>query len=517
MEKLSWSEDYRVDQVDQASHIPKSVTRDYDLVLTFDLPLDPFTVLASLKQTQSEVPLVLLATDGSEALALRAWRQGFTDYVPVPFEPATLTRAIGRAVDKHFEERFSGETSLNLGKNNRDVATYLKGLDYVVGVSKAITADLLLEDVLRNVVTAAAKVANADTATILLQDEQSGDLYVRAAYKLETQLVEDLRLRVEDSLAGKAIQTGRPVVINGQKQQKIKTAYLVKSLVYMPLRMADEVIGVLGVDNRVTNRVFMSGQIKLLGLLADFASIALENANQFLNTQQERDTLEAILAGTMDPVLVIDMYGRILLSNPAACAAFKIPEAYYGPAAEVVDHDDILHLLDVDHNQTAEITLEDDRTFQAQMTLVDNLGRVIVMHDISQLKEMDRLKTNFVANVSQDLRSPLTAIMGYVELLSRAGALNEVQQTFVDRIMLSAQSINAEITDLLDLSRIETSNTEVNYEEVLLSSLLQYAVATVEGQVDAKQLDLIIEVDERLPTDVGQCPAAQADDSQSAG
>jgi two-component system NtrC family sensor kinase len=123
----------------------------------------------------------------------------------------------------------------------------------------------------------------------------------------------------------------------------------------------------------------------------------------------------------------------------------------------------------------------------------------MVMHDISQLKEVDRLKTNFVANVSQDLRSPLTAIMGYVELLSRAGKLNETQETFVDRIMLSAQSINSEITDLLDLSRIETSSSEINYDHVLLSTLLNYAIATLEGQLAAKQIDLIVEIEADMP------------------
>lgn len=497
MESLAWSDKYHIDQVSQ---LPQSVQQlqNYDLAMTFDLPNDPFQTLELIKQSQINLPLLLLATDGSEALALRAWRQGFSDYLPIPFESKALVSAIRRVMDQALAERFSGSDQSGSAKGDQDMSAYLKGLDYVVGAGKAITADLNLEDILSNVVAAAAHVADADTATILLPDEQSGDLFVQASYALETDLVENLRLRVEDSLAGQAMQTGRPVVINGEEQQKIKTAYLVKSLVYMPLQGANKIIGVLGVDNRLTNRVFTSWQIKQLGLLADFASIALENADEYLTTQRERDTLDAILTGTADPVLVVDFQGCILLANPAARMAFNMPTSFAGPVSDVIDHDDVLHLLAAQQNAFVEVTLADERTFQAHMTVVDNVGCVMVMHDISQLKEVDRLKTSFVANVSQDLRSPLTAIMGYVELLSRAGALNETQTTFADRIMLSAQTINSEITDLLDLSRIETSSSDLNYEHVLLSRLLQYALATVEGQVAAKQIDLRINVEDHL-------------------
>ena len=497
LDLFSQSNEYVLDCYDQLSEAVTAAP-DYDVILTYDLPLDPFQILTTFKQRRVDRPLILLATDGSEALALRAWRQGYSDYLPAPVEMSPITAAIRRVTAKKAEQTIIPDIPSHLVKTDRDLVNYVKGLDYAIGVSKAIAGDLLLEDVLSNVVAAATKVASADTASLLLQDETTGDLYVRASYNLETQLVETLRLRVDDSLAGQAIRSGRPVIINGQEQQKIKTAYLVKSLVYMPLHRGEKVIGVLGVDNRITNRVFVSWQIKLLGLLADFASIALSNANRFMNTQQERDTLEAILAGTSDPVMVVDSHGQVILANPAASAIFDIPAGYYGPILSVIDNADVLRLLDLGSNKQSEFTLDDDRTFQAHMTLVKNVGLVMVMRDISQLKEIDRLKSNFVVSISQDLRSPLTAIMGYVDLIARVGPLNAQQLTFADRIMLSAQSITSEITDLLDLSRIETSSSEINFENVILSGLLQYAIATVEGQVTAKQLDLTLDVADNL-------------------
>jgi two-component system NtrC family sensor kinase len=165
----------------------------------------------------------------------------------------------------------------------------------------------------------------------------------------------------------------------------------------------------------------------------------------------------------------------------------------------VIHNDDVRVMLQCRMERQIEITLEDERTYQAQMTLVEGVGYVVVMQDISHLKDLDQIKTNFVASVSQDLRSPLTAIMGYVELLSRAGPVNDLQQMFIDRIALSAQTISDEINDLLDLSRIESSAAETNYEYVRLPMLLDYALATVEGQVAAKQLTLTLDLAKNLP------------------
>ena len=97
------------------------------------------------------------------------------------------------------------------------------------------------------------------------------------------------------------------------------------------------------------------------------------------------------------------------------------------------------------------------------------------MQDITHLKELDRIKSDFVNTVSHDLRSPLTAILGYVELIDRVGPVNDQQKEFIRRVQLSVHSITTLINDLLDLGRIEAGFDSRN-EVIALSEILHYSL-----------------------------------------
>ena len=103
----------------------------------------------------------------------------------------------------------------------------------------------------------------------------------------------------------------------------------------------------------------------------------------------------------------------------------------------------------------ADITLPDGRVLQGQLSPLPGVGYGAVLRDITRLKELDRIKSEFVSIVSHDLRTPLTAIRGYVSLLPRVGPLTDMQQDFVARVERSMDSIVDLIADLLDIGKIE--------------------------------------------------------------
>ncbi|MBC7812270.1 MAG: GAF domain-containing protein [Burkholderiales bacterium] len=466
-----------------------------DLMLAYHQPLDVMMLHGALHNANINKPIILLTEAGSERLAVRAFRIGIKDYLSAPFTGDDVLTAVHDALDQHLVGEIIARIPEQLLSSNLELTAYLRGLDSLVEISKSITADLNLEEVLSQVVDAAVSVTRADTAAIMLVDAVDQELYVRASRNWDAEMARNLRLPIHNSAAGRVVDTGEPIFMNDDTPRKIKTDYLVKSVAYIPLRIGEQIIGVLSVDNRVSNRLFNSHEMKLLTLLADFASVALGNASQYFQIQQERNMLDAILEGTQNPVMVVDTSGNILVCNPAAQRIFAIPGNYNGPAVEVIEHEGVLHLLDAERTQRSEIAISETHVFNAQMTVIPQVGRAIIMQDISHLKELDRLKTNFVANVSQDLRSPLTAIMGYAELLTGAGSITPQQKKFIDRITLSAQSISSLITDLLDLSRIETAEMEVTQEVVHIQAIAEYALATVEGQISAKQQRLIVGLD----------------------
>jgi two-component system NtrC family sensor kinase len=124
------------------------------------------------------------------------------------------------------------------------------------------------------------------------------------------------------------------------------------------------------------------------------------------------------------------------------------------------------------------------------------------MQDITELKELDRIKSEFVSMVSHDLRSPLTAILGYIELITRVGPVNETQKEFIRHVQVSVQNITSLISDLLDLGRIE-AGMDTRNEFISMGVVLQHVVDTFIPLAKEKEQQLSIDIPGNLPKVLG--------------
>lgn len=453
-------------------------------------------LLRALHDEDILLPFILITAEGSEALAVDALRLGVNDYLIKPFPIDELVASVRNTLDRHWTRRIEEQVSVQLYEANRLLEGRVRELDTLVEIGKRVTSALHLRDVLDRVVEAAVRLAHAEEGTLLLVDPPTGELYLYASAGMEGNRRSQFRLHVSDSLAGQVIQTGRPLVITGEELQKIKTHYFFRSLIYVPLVIKQQPIGVLGVINRTVGGDFGAYTLQLINVLADFAAIAIENARLYARTEQERDTLNAILRDTEDPIIVTDAYNRVLFCNPAACRAFDVDcELFqHRPLAEVIRHEDVLDLFGKEkragRTRRSEIVINDgDCVLNAQLTIIESVGRVAVMQDITHLKELDRVKSDFVTTVSHDLRSPLTAILGYVELLRRTGPLNEHQEQFADRITGSVNAISSLIEELLELGKIEAGFDEER-EAVFLPTLIEQVIEGLRHHYETRQQQL---------------------------
>ena len=132
----------------------------------------------------------------------------------------------------------------------------------------------------------------------------------------------------------------------------------------------------------------------------------------------------------------------------------------------------------------------DGRVLSAQYTTIPGVGAAITMQDITYLRQIDRLKSEFINTVSHDLRSPLTAILGYVDLLERVGPINDAQREFIQRVQHSVESITALVNDLLELGRIE-AGVDSQKEMIRLDTLVQLTVETMEAQISERGQKLV--------------------------
>lgn len=316
-------------------------------------------------------------------------------------------------------------------------------------------------------------------------DEKTNELYMRAGRNFEEEFARTFRLPIRDSIAGQVVHSGKPVSFCQDSPSKIKTAYLVYALIYVPLCVGERVVGVLGVDNRQNKRPFSQHHELLMSVLADYAVIAIENAQAFQSTDQERQKLDATINNIQDGVILLDADKKILLINPAARKVFGLGLSdLTGQAVlKVIPDGDFAGIMDLISENPLnhhEMAFDDGRVFNAQYVPLPEIGSVITFEEITHLKMLDRLKSDFIHTISHDLRSPLTAIMGYVELLDRVGPLNDQQKQFVRHVQNSAQNITSLINDLLDLGRIE-AGFDTRKDEVAFDSILGYTLEKPES------------------------------------
>ncbi len=454
----------------------------------------------ALQEDGRDVPVILITAEGSEELARQALRTGIADYLIKPFDPEELLKAVRRTLALAQARRENARMQAELAAANESLTRRLKELETLAGVGRHVTSSLDLDQVLAQVVEAAVNLTGAEEGALLLLDEQTDELVMRAAKNFDESFVRTFRLPSEDSLAGQVLRTGLPVTLDESTPQKIKTEYLVQSLVYVPLAVRGRVIGVLGVDNRNTQRLIPEHDQHLLQALGDYAAIAIENARLYTDSETERTQLDTLLHEIEDGVMVVSDEQRIILINRMACEAFGIdPVGAVGqPLAAVIQNADARELLS-GKGRKGEIALEDGRVFNAHLTPIAKVGHAVVIQDITQLKRIDRIKSDFVSTVSHDLRSPLTAILGYVELMGRVGPVNEQQAEFIKRVRQSVQSITALIGDLLDLGRLE-AGFDTQKEATALQLIMRYAVDGLKQQSDAKHLSVLLDAPADLPS-----------------
>lgn len=240
------------------------------MLLDLKIPeLSGLEVLRTLREKQADTPVILMTAYGTEEDIITAFRLGAKDYLSKPFRIEEMLAAVERVLSDQRQQK--DQTRLQ-----RELEDRIKQLTTLYGSNVA--------RVLNRIVEAAVDVTGADEGYLLLIDRESNELYLRAALNLGDRVATGFRLRTEDSIAGRVVRTGQPAMYNyleDSQRFKVKTGYLVKSLVNVPLRTKDEVIGVLGVDNQHSTKTFSRTDLDLLTSLADYAAIAIENASLY--------------------------------------------------------------------------------------------------------------------------------------------------------------------------------------------------------------------------------------------
>jgi signal transduction histidine kinase/response regulator of citrate/malate metabolism len=233
-------------------------------------------------------PTILIVNHRSWETVEAALAHGVIDILVRPLDALRVIQAVMRGV-RHgsiLQER------LQLRELTERQAQEFNA-QYTVGQKVAALFDI--EEILKLVVTAAVNLAQAEEGALMLLDPDNNELFLRASCSSHDDAVRNLRVKVSDSLMGRVLNSGRPIMLDRMDLLKIKTSLLVKAILSVPLIVGGRAIGVLSVYNTQSGRSFREHDVHVLSTLADSAAIAIRNAELYHDVRRTADRFMALI------------------------------------------------------------------------------------------------------------------------------------------------------------------------------------------------------------------------------
>lgn len=251
------------------------------------------------------------------------------------------------------------------------------------------------------------------------------------------------------------------------------------------------------------------GEIKVLANAFNQMTDNLEdNINQLTGRTK---LLETILGSMDDSLIAVNNEGKIMMLNPPAAELFGISEekALKRHLLEVIRHEGLFKIMNdvLQRKETVrqELTLytPHEKYFKVHVTPMageNSWGAVAVLRDITDLRQAEQMRKEFVANVSHELKTPLTSIAGYVEtLLNGAYRDSEVNLRFLGIIQREAERLKSLIEDLLSLSRIESVKGQVSLVPVDVVGVVCKVANLLATNLEEREQQLVYDFPEQLP------------------
>lgn len=286
--------------LDGEKGLQKALEEKPDLIIT-DMRMPKMTgnaMIRALREAGHNVPVILTTFHGSERSTIEAFRAGATDYLIKPFTVDEMMQAVERALALRptlptHPPGVEPQADAPAPPSQELLEQQVVELSTLHDIGKAVTSLLDLEAVLSRTVEAAIYLANAEEGYLMLVDPSTGELYLRMVRGYGDKRARSLRLKASDSLTSQVVRTGKPIILKpppvGGAEHKLKTGYLMKSLLAVPIKKGKEITGVLSVGNIINRAEFTEDDSRQLSVLGEYAAIAIENARLYTRVQEQAE------------------------------------------------------------------------------------------------------------------------------------------------------------------------------------------------------------------------------------
>ena len=248
-------------------------------------------------------------------------------------------------------------------------------------------------------------------------------------------------------------------------------------------------------------RVFLNNRDELKDLAAGLNSMTDRIQNQFGEMSRQKEELNSILSSIADGLIALDKQGKILFSNKVFQYIFQIedPEGkFFWEAFRDREFSDFVkEVQQAKINKSKEIE-RNGRIFLCRAIMLSSREEIVIsLHDLTEMRQVEQIKKDFISNVSHELHTPLTAIKGYVETLRDEADMKE--KKYVDVIERHTNRLINIVKDLLLISELEEGETQLEFGKVDLDKLIRNALKIFDQKIKQKDLSVHIHMDPDFP------------------
>jgi len=401
----------------------------------------------------------------------------------------------------------------------------VRELTFLHETSQVLTASLDLDDVLRSIMTQVRDYFQVEAASVALLEEETGDLVFRVAVGQASKEVVGLRMRPGEGIAGWVFQTGQPELVPvAHADERFYTGvddstdFRTHTMLAVPVKVEGRAIGVIEALNPAAGAFDADAQ-RLLLAVADLAAVAINNAALYERVWQAERRYESLFCESTDPIVVLDLDGRILDFN------HRVVELL-GRAREQLDGVDFCDVLGMNREQCrlaiqqirrdqylkVEMRLqmpapssEDLLILETTMAKINYGGRDAIQwvgHDVSERVALEQMREDLTHMIVHDLRNPLGSMMSGLQLVQNALIEGDSSLPLVKLLsiaMRGGRKMFRLIDSLLDLGRMEAGEMDLKRTMVSPAALAQDAIEQVHPTVLSRDQTLTAEIASDLP------------------
>jgi two-component system NtrC family sensor kinase len=278
---------------DVSAAIQQTLNFGPDLILaSLTLPgLSGKDLLVALRSQGTDVPMIVTAPDGMESDAIQAFRLGARDYLVKPLREAEVVAAVERALRDIHVRHERDQLIEQLAESNQQLEHRVRELTTLFGLGKTVTSTTNQGKLFSKLIEGSLFVTKADIGWILLKQENSGQLFLRAEKNLPADTAGLIHKPWEDGISSLVLLSGEALNLSGEGLLKSKLANVGRAALIVPINVREQPIGVICVA-REKPQLFTERHQVMLEAVADYASISLVNARLFQALEDRAKQLE---------------------------------------------------------------------------------------------------------------------------------------------------------------------------------------------------------------------------------